>query len=170
MMRYVSRSEAQRMTEVSPYDAGQAFIEMHLRFRRLIDDSMTATGLSLSRAKVLREISEHGPLNQSALAGRLGFAPRSVTDTIDSLERDGFAERTVDPSDRRARIVAITPDGTDALKAALTAKYAAFDEIFGSLDAPARAQLVDLLRTIDRSLPTPAQRSSPPDNIGECLV
>ena len=89
--------------EVSANDVGQFYIALHHRLRRMVDEAMTDAGLSLSRAKVLSELSEHGPMNQSTLAIRLGFAPRSVTDTVDSLERAGLAQRSDDPADRRFR-------------------------------------------------------------------
>jgi len=144
------------MSEVSALEVGQQFITVYHRLRRLVDDAMTAAGLSLSRAKVLGELSAHGPMNQTALAGRLGFAPRSVTDTLDSLERDGLAERSDDPSDRRARIVAITAAGAEALATAMTTRAALFDQIFGVLDTPSRSQLLDLLRLIEGSLTSPS--------------
>ena len=142
--------------DVSPYDVGQRYLELHHRLHRLVDEEMAATGVSLSRAKVLNQLAEHGPMNQANLAGRLGFAPRSVTDTVESLERDGLVRRAEDPFDRRARVVAITPDGREALTRAMTAKHQMFDQIFGALDAPARVQFVALLTTIaDSVTPNP---------------
>jgi DNA-binding MarR family transcriptional regulator len=73
------------ITEVSALEVGHAYLDLHNRMRRMIDDAMTEAGVSLSRTKVLGQLAEHGPVNQSALAGRLGFAPRSVTDTVDAL-------------------------------------------------------------------------------------
>jgi DNA-binding MarR family transcriptional regulator len=140
------------MPEISPNDVGQAYLTLQKRVHRAVDEAMTESGLSLSRTKVLMELSAHGSMNQSALAGRLGFAPRSVTDTVDSLARDGLAERTSDPADRRAWIVAITAAGTTALRRAEAAKHRIFDQIFGVLDAAARAELVALLTTISSGL------------------
>jgi DNA-binding MarR family transcriptional regulator len=142
----------QAAPESSAVDVGLAYLEVHHKMFRLVDEAMTATGLSLSRAKLLKELAEHGPMNQAALAQRLGHAPRSVTDIVDSLERDGLAVRADDPSDRRARIVQMTPAGSAALDRALEARIRIFDQIFGALDAPGRAQLVSLLRVVGRSL------------------
>ena len=146
--------------DISPSDLGHLYLELHHRLHRLVDETMQAAGLSLSRAKVLSQLAEHGAMNQAALATRLGFAPRSVTDTVDALEREELAVRTGDPNDRRARIVEITPAGTTALAAAMSAKRKAMEQIFGSLDAPARAEFAALLRTIADGL-APAS--------GECL-
>jgi DNA-binding MarR family transcriptional regulator len=141
--------------EVSASDVGQHYLELHHRLRRTVDEAMAATGVSMSRAKVLNELAVHGSMNQSALAARLGFAPRSITDTVDALERDHLAARSSDPKDRRAWIVEITPAGSLALERAMAAKHKAMDQIFGALDAPARAEFVALLSSIGASLTSP---------------
>lgn len=105
-------------------------------------------GLSLSRAKVLKALHEHGPMKQAALANQLGLAARSVTDAVDALERQSFAARNVDPDDRRVWLVGITPAGAAALGKAMAAKQQAMQQIFGALDAPARAELARLLTSL----------------------
>jgi DNA-binding MarR family transcriptional regulator len=91
-------------------------------------------------------------MNQATLAGLLGFAPRSVTEAVDILERDGFVTRTEDPHDRRARIVTLTASGRDALETAVAVRTKTMDEIFGVLTPAQRAQLVSLLTTIRTNL------------------
>jgi DNA-binding MarR family transcriptional regulator len=143
------------VSEISGYEVGQAYLQLYRRLHRLVDEAMSATGISLSRSKVLSALAEHGPVNQSTLAGLLGFAPRSVTDTVDSLQRDGLAERSPDSTDRRAWIVGITPAGIAAQQGAHATKQKIFEQIFGALDAPARAQFVALLSTVEHSLKSP---------------
>jgi DNA-binding MarR family transcriptional regulator len=140
--------------DVSALEVGQAYLELYHQLHRLIDQTMTSAGLSLARAKVLLRLSEHGPMNQATLAGLLGFAPRSVTDVVDALERDGLVARTEDKHDRRARIVALTPAGHDAFAIAQVTKCKAMDEIFGSLSGRERASLAALLNTIRTNLPS----------------
>jgi DNA-binding MarR family transcriptional regulator len=137
---------------ISSVDAGQTFMELYHQLHRIIDRTMSGAGLSLARAKVLTRLDSHGSMNQATLAGLLGFAPRSVTETIDGLERDGLVTRTEDPQDRRARIVALTASGRQALELAMTVRSKAMDEIFGVLSPAERAQLVSLLSTIRTNL------------------
>ena len=137
---------------VSAVDAGQTVLELHHQLHRIIDRAMSSVGLSLGRAKVLMRLESHGPMNQATLAGLLGFAPRSVTETVDGLERDGLVIRTEDPRDRRARIVALTASGRDALEAAMTVRNKTMDDIFGVLSPAERAQLVTLLNTVRTNL------------------
>jgi len=140
--------------DVSAVEVGHTYLELHHQLHRLVDQTMSAAGLSLARFKVLMRLRERGPMNQATLAGLLGFAPRSVTDTVDALERDGLVARRDDERDRRARIVALTPAGTDALAMAQVGRLKVMDEIFGSLSAPERATLAALLTTIRTNLPS----------------
>jgi DNA-binding MarR family transcriptional regulator len=93
-------------------------------------------------------------MNQATLAGRLSLAPRSITDIVDALERDGLVDRTPDAHDRRARIVALTPAGRTAFAAAQVVRLEAMNEIFGRLSIRDRTTLVALLATISANLPT----------------
>jgi len=137
---------------VTAVEVGQAYLELHHQLHRIVDQAMSSAGLSLARAKVLMRLIDDGPMNQAALAGLLGFAPRSVTDTIDALERDGLVVRSEDEHDRRARIVTVTPAGRKAYEAARAVKLKAMDTIFGSLTASERATLAALLTTIRTNL------------------
>ena len=134
-------------------ELGQLYISLHGKLRRLVDDAMCCGGASLSRTMVLKVLAAQGPLKQSELAAEFGFAPRSVTDLVDGLEREGLAERLADPSDKRARLVSITESGASTLESALKIKIDLFEEIFSALDPDARKQLYSLLHTIQSSLP-----------------
>ncbi len=83
----------------------------------------------------------------------LKVALRSVTETVDALERDGLVSRHEDENDRRARIVALTPAGIDAFETAQVVRRKTMDENFGSLTARERATLADLLTTVRSNLP-----------------
>ena len=140
--------------EVSSLDVGQAYFELHHQLRRTVDTTMAAAGLTLARAKVLMHLSDEGPINQATLASLLGFAPRSVTDTVDALERDGLVTRAGCPNDRRARLVALTPAGVEASEHAAVARVKAMEELFGSLSATDRATLLNLITKIRTNLPS----------------
>ncbi len=137
---------------VSSVDAGQTYMELHHQLHRIVDQAMCSAGLSLGRAKVLMRLESHGPMNQATLAGLLGFAPRSVTETVDVLEREGLVTRTEDPNDRRARIVSLTDAGQEACATAAAVRTKTMNEIFGVLSPTQRAQLVSLLSTVRTNL------------------
>ena len=143
-------------------DLGHLYMQVHGRVHRLVDDAMTAGGASLSRTKVLSLLARRGPINQAAIAAELGFAPRSVTDLIDALEREGFAQRFDDPTDRRSRLIRITDSGSTTLESAMRIKTDLFEEIFAVLDPPSRTELFSLLETVHNSLSVqPGEPSCP---------
>ena len=140
------------MDSVSAVEVGTTYFELHHQLHRIVDHTMAAEGLSLARAKVLMQLGQRGPMNQATLAGLLGHAPRSVTDTVDALERDGLVERTDDDRDRRARIVALTDAGRAACEVAKAARIKVMDEIFGTLTPADRSALNALLTAVRTQL------------------
>lgn len=86
--------------------------------RRIGERVRAGAGLPLDRAAypVLRGIAECGPLRLSDLAPRLGVQVSTASRQVKELEQAGLVERTVDPSDGRASMLALAPAGKDALK------------------------------------------------------
>jgi DNA-binding MarR family transcriptional regulator len=83
----------------------------------------TTVPMSRTEASVLAALSER-PWRITELAARERITQPGVTLLVNRLERRGWAERHVDPSDRRVVLVTITADGKDAL-ARLRAEYRA---------------------------------------------
>jgi DNA-binding MarR family transcriptional regulator len=137
---------------LSSGEVGQAYLELHHLVHRRIDNAMSSCRLSLARVKVMMKLDQHGPMNQATLAGLLGFAPRSVTDTVDALEREALVTRVEDEHDRRARIITLTPAGHEAYAAAMVVRSKVMDEVFGSLTPSERTSLVALLTVIRTNL------------------
>lgn len=51
------------------------------------------------------------PMSQHEAALQLGYDPSSITSLADALEAKGLVERRLDPSDRRVKTLAMTPEG-----------------------------------------------------------
>lgn len=54
----------------------------------------------------------------SVLAARGGITHQSMSELVASLERRGYVERRPDPSDGRARLVCLTPEGQKMVRKA----------------------------------------------------
>jgi DNA-binding MarR family transcriptional regulator len=67
-------------------------------------------GLSFGKLRTLRRVAKE-PLTMGALASLLAIDPPNLTALVDDLERRGFVERRVHPSDRRAKLVVATRSG-----------------------------------------------------------
>jgi DNA-binding MarR family transcriptional regulator len=58
-------------------------------------------GLSATDEKILDLLEREGPVPAGRLVERTGLAPSSITAAVDRLERNGFARRVRDSSDKR---------------------------------------------------------------------
>jgi DNA-binding MarR family transcriptional regulator len=136
---------------VTPEQLGERYLTVHHRMFRAVNDEMSGCGLSMARTKVLRRLREQGPTRQSALAADFGLSPHSITDIVDGLERLGMAERRPDPTDRRAKLVAITDAGEAGLDVANATRERLLTQIFGVLSEADRATLLRLLGSLDEA-------------------
>lgn len=82
------------------------------QWRRLANSVAEAHGLSDATALPLILIHRHdGPPRQNALAEAVGIEGPSLVRLLDQLEAGGFVLRTEDPTDRRAKVLSLTPNG-----------------------------------------------------------
>jgi DNA-binding MarR family transcriptional regulator len=77
---------------------------------------LTERGLTLTRAQVLWILGDVTRITQRELAQRLRVTPRNVTALIDALEATGFVRRSAHPTDRRAVMLELTPQGQMSLE------------------------------------------------------
>ena len=117
------------------------FVEAHGTSEELRE--RLGLGAGSGRIKVLFLLTEQ-PMTLAQLAAAHGVDRPYATIIVDKLERLGFVERRPHPSDRRSKVVSLTPAGRDA--AALA------DVIIGEppaalrgLDAGQLTELVGLL-------------------------
>src|ERR1700753_4519014 len=103
---------------ITPEQVGERYLAVHHRMFRAVNEAMSECGVSMARTKVLRRLHEQGPTRQSVLATDFELSPHSITDIVDGLERHGLAERSPDPADRRAKLVAIPHAGQARLDGA----------------------------------------------------
>ncbi|MFJ9041114.1 MarR family winged helix-turn-helix transcriptional regulator [Streptomyces sp. NPDC102406] len=100
-----------------------------------------ALGLTPAQATALREMT--GPMTMRELAERMSCEPSNATFVIDKLEKLGLAERRAHPTDRRAKHLVLTPQGT-ALRARLL-ELLAQESPLAELDPGQQRALHDLL-------------------------
>ncbi|ONI75521.1 hypothetical protein BWI15_06635 [Kribbella sp. ALI-6-A] len=128
---------------------GLRYLTVGYQVRRTVDQRMAGEGTSLARTKVLQVLARRGAVRQSELANELGHAPRSVTQAVEALERDGLVEREAATDDRRAKLVVLTGRGAEALAAGTVAGERAVREVFGALSPAQLAELDAALAVIE---------------------
>jgi DNA-binding MarR family transcriptional regulator len=129
-----------------------SFGSVFLRFTRLLDKRMAREGASLARTRVLLMIQRRGPVKASDIAELFGLAPRTVTDTLDGMERQGLIRREPDPKDRRAKRILITEAGQQAVAATEPIRRELISQVMGSLTGEEREALARILGKLDAAV------------------
>ncbi len=78
--------------------------------------------VTLSALGLLARLHQLGPMPAAALARAERLKPQSLSRLIATLDADGMIAREPDPIDRRALLIAITPEGRRALKRDMDAR------------------------------------------------
>ena len=98
-------------------------------------------------------LGEHGGApRQQRLAAHAGTDPMMTSQVVRRLARAGLVERTPDPRDSRAQLVALTPAGQTVLRGALRDVEAADAAYFAPVGAGTDAFL-DALRSLAAGTP-----------------
>jgi DNA-binding MarR family transcriptional regulator len=141
----------------------EALRDFYMASHRALDRLMKAQGASLARTKLLGLIARQPGIRSADIAEAFGQAPRTITEALDGLERDGLIRREPDPQDRRAKRLLTTPAGDAAIEASEPSRRAFIDQVFGVLDEEERNQFEALMRKLNAHLATmddtdPAER------------
>src|ERR1700724_3453157 len=78
---------------------------------RHAERSIVALDMCISDFGVLEVLLHKGPQSVSEIGRRVDLTSGSITTAIDRLEKRGVVVRAAHASDRRARVVHLTPDG-----------------------------------------------------------
>lgn len=127
----------------------EALLSAARSLRRLSQQAMAPLGLSPHQSRALRIVATDGPLRPSTLADRLGIAPRSATDVLDTLADAGLLVREPDPGDRRALLIRTTPAGQHVAEEAERQRASASQAYFAALTQVERDTLARLLSCLD---------------------
>jgi DNA-binding MarR family transcriptional regulator len=108
------------------------------------------TGIALDRAAywVLGRIADRAPLRLSELAQTMGLDPSTISRHVRQLEAQGFTERTADPSDARAVMLAPTARGREILERARVARRLRLQQVLAHWPDEDRTALARLLQRL----------------------
>jgi DNA-binding MarR family transcriptional regulator len=140
---------------IEPQDLGALFARIT---RRLIDAErplLQAHGLSMWAYIALSHLTREPAGTQLALAQSMRYDKTRLIGLLDELEDDGLITRTVDPTDRRARIVTLTEAGEARHAAARADIRAMEDELLENLNPAEQARLRHTLSRLGAASPAP---------------
>ena len=81
------------------------------RISQLFDTALAPSGLKTTQRAILAQIGRSEPTTVKALAEALVMDSGGLAHTLKPLDRDGLIATTVDPADRRNRLISLTRAG-----------------------------------------------------------
>jgi MarR family 2-MHQ and catechol resistance regulon transcriptional repressor len=117
---------------------------------------LTDAGFDITRPRFtllrLLYLASDNRLAQTEIAREMGVSSANVTQLIDSLEREGWVERTVNPSDRRVTYARLTPNGEAKCAVLIPTIREFMEQSCSALDPAEQEQLQRLLTKVRRHM------------------
>ena len=106
--------------------------------------------LTLAQISILLTLLDSGPIRMTELATRERVRTPTTTVAIRRLEKVGLVKRSRDPSDMRAVLVEVTPEGLVQYTEARDARRAQLSTMLGKLSGEERENLANALKPLER--------------------
>src|SRR5947207_4863092 len=116
--------------------------------QRLATRSIEASGIGLSDFAVMEMLLHKGPKPVNEIGRRVELTSGAITTAVDRLESRGLVTREAHESDRRTRIVRLTPRGKEEAAKIFAGHKTAMDLAATGLSKTERATLIRLLRKL----------------------
>ena len=125
---------------------GHLIRRLHQISTSLFQARMERAGFDLTAVQfaALSCLSDHPGIDQASLAGHIAYDRVTIGGVIDRLVAKGLVTRRVSQADRRARVLALTPQGAALLDRVRPHVEDLQDEILGDLSPAEAAQFMAL--------------------------
>lgn len=125
---------------------------MYSRMRNRIGEAAGAVGVAPGALRALLLLDTEQGIAMGELAERWGCDASYMTSLADDLERSSLVRREPKPTDRRAKLLVLTPAGVEARDRAKAVFMEPIPEL-EALDAEEQSQLRDLFAKLAAALP-----------------
>jgi DNA-binding MarR family transcriptional regulator/N-acetylglutamate synthase-like GNAT family acetyltransferase len=142
-------------------DAVRRFNRFFTRRIGILREGLLHTSHSLTEARILFEIAHRDDPTASDLSRELGLDPGYLSRILAHLERRGLVEKVRSETDRRRRLLALTPDGEDAFSLLDSRSREEVAEMLEELSEGEGRRLLEAMRTIKSVLDESFKFSEP---------
>ena len=139
------------MSTSAPVEAPRLWVVLSRCYRALsqiAEGSIAEAGLCLSDFSALEALLHKGPLTITEIQAKVLLASGSMTAAVDRLERKGLVIRRATPTDRRAKVLELTPEGKRVAEAAFRRHSSDLEAVTAILNGPEKRQLHGLLKKL----------------------
>jgi DNA-binding MarR family transcriptional regulator len=126
-------------------EVAERLISAAHRLKQFANAQLASSRTSVPRTRLLAAVQSRPGQRMGDLAARLDITGRTLTVMVDALEQEGLLARKVDPGDRRATRLELTPAGHRFVRQAAEVRDEIWDQAVAALTPAERQQLVHLL-------------------------
>lgn len=141
------------MTQNDPQLSTHLWLVMMKAYQPLKDHALRnieASGLCMSDFATLEVLLHKGPQPVNVIGEKVQLTSGSITTAVDRLEKKGLVERQPSPTDRRIRLVQLTPKGRTLIDAVFIAHEQALQTATSGLTPDEKSQLIVLLKKLGK--------------------
>ena len=120
----------------------------HRALSQIAEHSIEDAGLGLTDFAALEALLHKGPLTITEIQGRVLLASGSMTAAVDRLEKKDLIKRGPAPSDRRAKVLHLTPEGKRVVETAFRRHAAELESAMAVLNPSEKRQLYALIKKL----------------------
>jgi len=110
-----------------------------------------STGLTMSQFSVLMQLHHKGPCGMSEISERFEVTPAAASQLVEKLVQAGYLERSEDPSDRRAKLLKLSPSGAQLIEQGIAERYRWMDDLVKTLSPEEQAKVSEALEILTRA-------------------
>ena len=133
-------------TKIDSNELGRVLSDTSMRWRKLVENKISALGLAYGEFRVLRVLGDSGTCSMVKLAREQMITQAGMTSIVDRLENQGLIERVRCKTDRRVINIGITRKGGRLLEAASRLNRELVERAVGNLTEQEIKQLVITLK------------------------
>lgn len=130
-----------------PVDLSMLLNQASYALANRLTAALADLGMSVRVYCALAKAAE-GEYTQRRLSELAWMDKTTMVVTLDEMEQRGLAERRLSPTDRRVRVVTITPEGRRLVTKADRIVQGVYDEVLGSVATKQRAEFVAVLEQL----------------------
>ena len=134
--------------DVSGTHVWLVMMKAHRSLQRVATRSIESVEGGLSDFAVLEMLLHKGPQPVNEIGRRIELTSGAITTAVDRLETRGLVTREAHPTDRRARIVRLTPAGKQQAARIFAVHKAVMDRAASGLSKTERATIIALLKKL----------------------
>ncbi|HZP34805.1 MAG TPA: MarR family transcriptional regulator [Candidatus Acidoferrales bacterium] len=112
------------------------------------EESVRAAGMCMTDFVALEALLSKGRLSITQIQDKVGLASGSMTAAVDRLEKKGFIRRTPSSTDRRAKLLELTPKGRETVRKVFDHHAAVLEETMQVLNSTEKRRLHALLKKL----------------------